>query len=109
MRRVLICFLILVAFLGSSCVFFAEEEIKTEQTKITSIDPKNNCIRIKFVGKDLRVYVRGDTKITEGGKDSKFSDLDIGDKVDIYYVSEKTFGLWDFGNIYVAKTIKVLE
>ena len=108
MKKALI-FLILIAFLGSSCDFFPEEEIKTEQTKITSIHPKDNCIRIKFFAIDLKVYVRGDTKITKGGKDSKFSDLDIGDKVEIYYVSEKTFGLWDFGSIYVAKTIKVFE
>ena len=48
MRRVFICFLILIAFLGSSCVFFAEQEIKTEQTKITSIHKENKYIEIKI-------------------------------------------------------------
>ena len=109
MGKTQLCFLILIAFLGSSCDFFPEEEIKTEQTKITSIHPKDNCIRIKFFAIDLKVYVRGDTKITKGSKESKFSDLDVGDRVEIYYVSEKTFGLWDYGNIHVAKIIKVLE
>ena len=109
MKKTLNFFLILIAFLGSSCDFFPEERIKAEQTKITSIHPKDNYIRIEFFAIDLKVYIRGDTKITKRGKDSKFSDLDIGDRVEIYYVSEKTFGLWDYGNIHVAKIIKVLE
>jgi len=109
MRNDLICLLILVVFLGSSCVFFTEEKIKTEQSKITSIHPKDKYIGIKVADKDLKVHIKADTKITEGGKDIQFSDLDVGDKVVVSYVSVKTLGLWDYGGLYAAKTIKVLE
>jgi len=109
MRMVLIFFLILVAFLGSSCVFFAEEKIKTEQAKITSIHSKDKYIGIKVDGKNLKIRIKEDTKMTEGGKDIQFSNLDVGDKVDVSYVSVKTLGLWDYGGLFAAKTIKVLE
>ena len=109
MRRVLIIFLILVAFLGSSCVFFAEEKIKTEQTKITSIHPKNKYIGIKVTGRDLKIHITEDTKITEKGKDISFAALDVGDKMNVSYVSMKTLGLWNYGGRYSAMTIKVLE
>lgn len=110
MRRVFICFLILIAFLGSSCVFFAEQEIKTEQTKITSIHPENKYIEIKVNGKDLKIHIKEDTIITGRGEKIKFSDLNVGDSVEIHYASAKIFGLWDYGGPpFLAKAIRVLE
>jgi hypothetical protein len=108
MRRVFICFLI--AFLGSSCVFFAEQEIKTEKTKITSIHPENKYIEIKVNGKDLKIHIKEDTIITRKGGKIKFSDLNVGDSVETHYVSEKILGLWDFGGPpFLMKEIRVLE
>ena len=110
MRRIYICFLIFVAYLGSSCVFFAEQEIKTEQTKITSVHPENKCIEIKVNGKDLKIHIEEDTIITRKGEKIKFSDLNVRDSVEVHYVSEKTFGLWDYGGPpFLAKAIRVLE
>ena len=110
MRRVFICFLIFVAYLDSSCVFFAEQEIKTEQTKITSIHPENKHIQIKVNGKDLKIHIKEHTIVTGRGEKIKFSDLNIGDSVEVQYVSEKTFGLWDYGGPpFLAKAIRILE
>ncbi len=110
MRRVFICFLICSVYLGSSCVFFAKDYIKTEQTKITSIHVENKYIEMKVNGKDLKVHIEEDTIITGRGEKIKFSDLNVGDSVEVHYVSEKTFGLWDYGGPpFLAKVIRVLE
>jgi len=107
MRKALICFLIIVAFLGSSCAFLEEKEIKAEQTKITSIYKKEKYISIKVAGKDLKIYVQRDTKITKGESEIKFSDLSVEDKVDISYV--KRVWLSVLGVSYSARIIKVLQ
>jgi hypothetical protein len=110
MRRIFICFLIYVVYLGSSCVFFAEQEIKTEQAKITSIHPENKYIEIKVNGKSLKMHIGKDIIITGRDEETKFSDLNVGDSVEVQYVSEKTFGLWDYGGPpFLAKVIRVLE
>jgi len=53
------------------------------------------------------MHTDGNTKITKGGSEIKFSDLHVGDKVDISYV--KKGGFLGIGGTYLAKTIKVLE
>jgi hypothetical protein len=109
MKKSLIIFLLIIAFVGSSCIFFTEEKIETEQTRITSIHPTEKYIGIEVAEKDLKIHIKEDTKMTEGGKEIQFSDLDVGDKVEISYVSVKLLGLWDYGGRYAAKTVKVLE
>jgi len=87
-----------------------EEEIKTTKTKITSIHPTDKQIGINVDDKDLKIHIKGDTEITERGKNISFFNLDVGDKVDISYVSVKRDGLlWSFGKSYAANTINVLE
>ena len=107
MRRVLICFLILVAFLGSSCTFLAEEEVETTQSKIIFIYATERYINIKVTGKVLKIFVPRDTKITKGGKEIKLSNLNMEDKIDISY--EKRDWLSGLVRSYSAKTIKVVN
>lgn len=107
-RRGLSCFLIFIALLVSSCISLDKNEIKNYRAEVTTINLTARYIAVKVVGKDLKIHIKGDTKLTKGDKDISFSELSVGDKVDISYVCEKRFGLWDFGGPYTAKTIKVL-
>lgn len=106
MRMSLTYLLIFVVILSLSGISLAKEEIKTTQTKITTIHSTEKYIGIKLNGEDL-MYIYGDTKITEGSNEIKFSDLGVGDKLEISYV--KKGGFLGLGGTYSAKTIKVLE
>jgi hypothetical protein len=106
MRMSLTYLLLFVIILGLSGISLAKEEIKTTQTKIATIHSTEKYIGIKLNGEDL-MYIYGDTKITEGSNEIKFSDLSVGDKVEISYV--KKGGFLGLGGTYSAKTIKVLE
>jgi len=83
-----------------------EEEVKNIQSKIIAI-PSTNYMSIKLDNEEIKMYIQEDTIITEGNKDISFSDLGVGDKVDISYV--KTGGFLIFEVIYIAKAIKVLQ
>lgn len=106
MKRSLNYLLIFVVILSLSGISLAKEEIKTTQTKITTIHSTEKYIGIKLNGEDL-MYIYEDTKITEGSNEIKFSDLSVGDKLEISYV--KKGGFLGLGGTYSAKTIKVLE
>lgn len=109
MRMSLTYLLLFVIILGLSGISLAKEEIKTTQTKIATIHSTEKYIGIKLNGVDHEdlMYIYGDTKITEGSNEIKFSDLSVGDKVEISYV--KKGGFLGLGGTYSAKTIKVLE
>ena len=86
-----------------------EKEIKNTQVEVTSTYPTEKYIEIKIADKNIRGHVPRYTKITEGGRDIGFSELNVGDKVNLSYVSyAKRFDLWEFGEAYAAKTIKVV-
>jgi hypothetical protein len=107
MRRPLSCLLIFVVLLVLSGISFAGEEIKTTQTKITTIHSAEKYIGITLGDRGVALYTDGDTKITKGEKEINFSDLSAGDKVEISYV--KKGGFLGMGGTYAAKTIKVVE
>jgi len=108
MRKVLCCFLVVIVSLVSSCISL-EEKIKNVQAEIATINPTDKYITVKIDNKNVKLCIKEDTKITKGASEIEFSDLSMGDKVDISYESVKTLGLWDFGGLYAAKAIKVLE
>ena len=107
MRKVLGCFLIVVVSLVSSCISLEEDKIENAQVEVTSIHPTEKYIGIKIADKNIKIHVPRYTKITKGGRDIGFSDLNVGDKLNLSYV--KRFDLWGFGEAYAAKTIKVVE
>ena len=86
--------------------FLNEKEIKNTQVEVTSTHPTEKYIEIKIADKNIKIHVPRYTKITKGGRDISFSDLNVGDKVNLSYV--KRFDLWEFGEAYAAKTIKVV-
>jgi hypothetical protein len=107
MRRFLISFLLIVNFLVFSCIIFGEVKIHVEQTKIVSINQKNDCIGILLNSKIFMIHINEDTKIISGKKEIKFPDLDVNDKVEVSYI--RVAGFMEFGGNYVAKTIKLLN
>ena len=107
MRRTLSYLLIFIVILGLSGILFAGEEVKTTQTKINTMHSTEKYIGINLDGESIMMYIHEDAKITKGGKEIKFSDLSVLDKVEISYV--KRGGFLGLGGTYSAKTIKVLE
>jgi len=107
MRKSLNYLLIFIVLLGLYGISFAGEKVKTTQSKITAIHPTEKYIGIYLNDESIEMDTDGDTKITKSGSEVKFSDLSVGDKVEVSYVKKGVFlGL---GGTYLAKTIKVLE
>ena len=90
--------------LGLSGISFAAEEVKTTQSKITSMHPSEKYIGINLDSESIKIHTDEATKIIRGDKEIKFSDLSAGDKVEISYV--KKGGFLGLGDDYLAKTIK---
>jgi hypothetical protein len=107
MKRSLNYLLIFVVILGLSGVSLAAEKVKTTQSKITATHSTEKYIGIDLDDKGIAMHTDGDTKITKSGSEIKFTDLDVGDKVEVSYV--KKGGFLRLGGTYLAKTIKVLE
>ena len=107
MRRPLNYLLIFVIIMGLSSISLAGEEVKTTQSKITTMHKTEKYFGIDLDGKSAIMYTEEDTKITKGGSEIKFSDLSVGDKVEISYV--KKGGFLGLGGTYLAKTIMFLE
>jgi len=99
--------LVFIVLLGLSGISLAAEEVKTTQSKITTMHSTEKYIGIYSDDESITMHTDGNTKITKGGSEIKFSDLHVGDKVDISYV--KKGGFLGIGGTYLAKTIKVLE
>ena len=104
MRKISSYLLIITVFLGLSGVSLAEE-VKTTQSKIITIDSAEKYIGVKLDGKRIKMYTDEDTKVTKGGKNIRFSDLDVRDKVEITYAKEEDFLGLD--EDFLAKKIKV--
>ena len=107
MKRFLNCLLILIVLMGFSGISLAGDEVKTTQSKITTIHSTEKYIGIYLDDKSITMHTDGDTKITRGGRESECTDLHVGDKVEISYV--KKGGFLGIGGTYLAKTVKVLE
>ena len=107
MRRSISYLLIFVVILSLSGISLAAEEVKSTQSKITTVYTTEKYFGIDLDGKSDVMHTDGDTKITKGESEIKFSDLTVGDKVDISYL--KKGGFLGVGGTYTAKTIKVLE
>ncbi len=107
MRRSLNYLLIFVVILGLSGISLAAEKVKTTQSKITTTHSTEEYIGIYLDDTSIEMHTDGDTKITKSGSEIKFSDLILGDKVEVSYV--KKGGFLGLGGTYLARTIKVLE
>ncbi len=107
MKRSLNYLLIFMVILGLSGISLAQEEVKTTQSKITTIHSTEKYIGIYLDDQSIAMHTDGDTKITKSGSEIKFTDLDVGDKVEVSYV--KKGGFLGLGSTYLARTIKVLE
>ena len=83
MRSLLSCSLIFVIFLSLSGISLAAEKVKTTQSKITATHSTEKYIGIYLDDESIAMHTDGDTKITKSGSEVKFSDLSVGDKVDI--------------------------
>ena len=106
MKRSLSYLLIFVVILGLSGISLAAEKVKTTQSKITTTHSTEKYIGIDLDDKGIAMHTDGDTKITKSGSELKFTDLILGDKVEVSYVKK---GGFLGGGTYTAKTIKVLE
>jgi len=91
MKRTLNYLLIFIVVLGLSAISLAAEEVETTQSKITATHATEKYIGIYLDGESIAMHTDGDTKITKGGSEIKFSDLHVGDKVDISYVKKGGF------------------
>ena len=106
MRKRLNYLLIFIVILGLSGISLAEEKVETTQSKITAMHSTEKYIGIYLDDESIAMHTDGDTKITKSESEIKFTDLDVGDKVEVSYV--KKGGFLGLGGTYLAKTIKVL-
>ena len=106
MRRFLNYALIPTVLLGLVGVSLAEE-VKTTESKIIIVNSAEKYIGLNLDGKHIKIHTDEKTRITEGGRDIQFSDLDVGDKVEINYVKEE--GFMGLDEDFLAKKIKVAK
>ena len=109
MKRFLNYLLILIVLLGFSGISLAAGKVKTIQSKITTTDSTEESIGLYLDDKSIEMHTDGDSKITKSGDEIKFTDLIMGDNVEVSYVKMGGFLFLGFGGSYLARTIKVLE
>ena len=67
----------------------AETEVEEVVGKIVSLEPTANMVTIETRQGEMTVYVDEKTQITMRREEKLFSDLKVGDKVKIHYITEE--------------------